>query len=345
MADDDKITNRLEGLFSNLPFVDPDGKAAGRPESAPDLTQPAAEALLLGPAFQAVASETLFAYLFQTTFENVAIGMSLIDPEGRLRRVNDAFCQLLGYTRAELEGVSFQSLAHPEDWKLGIKAMRELHTGVADTARVEMRWLRKDGRIAWVDLHFGLMLDAAGKPAFFTLAALDVSKLHETALELERLIQELSCLSDISQRIDQRPELEQFFEWIVEKAPEALLQPEMAIVAVEYQGRAYGEVDAMVNPARLTHDLLVNRELVGWLYVAYTDERPIAQAESMLVRAIGTLINCYLEIVWQQNQIGKQDNLLTTTETPSPEEIGMSLSEPVGEKPAGALRRLLRPRG
>jgi PAS domain S-box-containing protein len=345
MADEDEITNRLEGLFLNLPFVDPDGKAPREPESLPGLTQPAAEALLLGPAFQAIASETLFAYLFQATFENVALGMSLVDPEGRLRRINETFCQMLGYARAELEGVSFQSLAHPEDLKTGLRAMRELHTGAANTVRVEMRLLRKDERVVWVDLHLGLMLDAAGKPAFFTLAALDVSKLHETALELERLIQELSCLTDISQRIDQRPELEQFFEWIVERVPQALRQPEMCIAAVDYQGLAYGEVEAMINASRMTSDLLINGDTVGWLYVAYKDERPIAQAESVMVKANVSLINGYLEIVWLQKQIEQLDKLLTTMKTASPEEIGVSSNEPASQKPASGLRRFLRPRG
>jgi PAS domain S-box-containing protein len=322
--------------------------------------------VLLQPTFQAVTNENLFAYLFQATFENMAIGMSLIDLQGRLRRVNQAFCQMVGYARDELEGASFQSLAHPEDLCLGIKAMRDLHLGHACTGRVEMRWLREDGRVTWVDLYLGLVLEAAGKPAFFTLAALDVSRQHETALLWENRLQGLSCLSDITHRIDQRPEPEQFFEWIAQRVPAALQQPDLCIVAVEYQGRAYGTVEAMINPARVTYDLIANGALAGWLYVAYKDERHIVQAERTLVSAIVSLVNSYLEIVRQQKQLEELDQLLTTMGVASREELGISRGkppailgftprsihdrkdqkhgEPAGEKFGEALRRMLHPR-
>jgi PAS domain S-box-containing protein len=364
MAENDELTLRLEELFSTIHFVDPDGVGMGELDSS---LEPFAEAALLQPALQAVANENLFAYLFQATFENMAIGMSLVDLQGRLRRVNQAFCQMAGHTRDELEGASFQSLAHPEDLALGIKAMRELHLGHTNTGRVEMRWLREDGRVTWVDLYLGLVLEAAGKPAFFTLAALDVSRQHETARLWEHRLQGLSCLSDITHQIDQRPEPEQFFEWISKRVPAALQEPDLCSVAVEYQGRAYGTVEAMINPARVTHDLIVNGALSGWLYVAYLDERRIAQAERMLVTAIVSLVDSYLEIVRQQKQLEKLDELLTAMGIARLQETGVSTGEPpaasggeagssfdrkafIQDKPAGeklgeTLRRLLHPRG
>jgi PAS domain S-box-containing protein len=363
MAEDDELTLRLEELFSTIPYVDPGGVDDGRTDVS---GEPCGGAVLLQPAFQAVASENLFAYLFQATFENMPVGMSLVDLQGRLRRVNQAFCRMVGRTQEELEGASFQSLAHPEDLALGIKAMRELHLGRTNTARIEMRWLGEDGRVTWVDLSFGLVQEAAGKPAFFTLAALDVSKQHETARLWESRLQGLSCLSDITHQIDQRPEPEQFFEWIAKRVPAALQEPDLCSVAVEYQGRAYGTVEAMINPAHVTFDLIVNGALAGWLYLAYLDERRIANAERVLVTAIVSLVNSYLETVRQQKQLEKLDELLTAMGIAKPQETGVSTGEPpaasggeagssfdrkvfIQNKPAGeklgeTLRRLLHPR-
>ena len=116
-------------------------------------------------------------------------------------------------------------------------------------------------------------------------------------------------------------------------------------------------------------DLLLNAvpgALAGWLYVAYLDERRIANAERVLVTAIVSLVNSYLEIVRQQKQLDKLDQLLATMGVTSLEEIEQSPGEPpavsgdegdssfdrkvfIQDKPAGeklgeALSRLLHPK-
>ena len=48
-------------------------------------------------------------------FENAAIGVSLADLAGRYVQCNPAFQRLLGYSEAELLGLNFKDITHPDD--------------------------------------------------------------------------------------------------------------------------------------------------------------------------------------------------------------------------------------
>ena len=52
---------------------------------------------------------------FRGTFENAAVGIAHKDADGRLLRVNESYCEIVGYTREELVHESFQDFTHPED--------------------------------------------------------------------------------------------------------------------------------------------------------------------------------------------------------------------------------------
>lgn len=180
-----------------MPSVAPDVAPAGRRKSEPAAPGLADRAPQLPPYFQApfyrqaFPGETLPARTLEQSFELQAAGMVLMDLDGRLARANPAFCQMLGYTRVELVGASFQYLALAEDLRLATRAMRAMLLGAARSAHIELRFQRKDGSLARIELHLALLPDNSRKPAYFSILALDVSGRDETAAELPRRIQEL----------------------------------------------------------------------------------------------------------------------------------------------------------
>ena len=58
---------------------------------------------------------------FETVFTAAPTGMAMIGIDGPLIRVNQAFCQLTGYSEAELSRMKFQDLIHPEDSEEDLK--------------------------------------------------------------------------------------------------------------------------------------------------------------------------------------------------------------------------------
>jgi len=52
---------------------------------------------------------------FRRAFDDAAIGMALVSPEGRWLRVNRALAEMTGYSISELTGLAFREITHPED--------------------------------------------------------------------------------------------------------------------------------------------------------------------------------------------------------------------------------------
>src|SRR4051812_39458620 len=52
---------------------------------------------------------------FGDAFEHSAMGMALVAPDAKPLRVNQAFCDMLGYTRAEMLSLSVADITHPDD--------------------------------------------------------------------------------------------------------------------------------------------------------------------------------------------------------------------------------------
>jgi PAS domain-containing protein len=134
MSKSDDLKNRLDEIFSTIP-------ATVVPEPEVELPlQAVAREVAPTPLPE---PETLEAAAFEIGFEHAAVGMVMTTPDGRLQRVNDAFCRMLGYERTELEGFSFQSLTYKDDISVGSDAMKAMLSGKSKTAQIRKRYVQK----------------------------------------------------------------------------------------------------------------------------------------------------------------------------------------------------------
>ena len=93
------------------------------------------------------------ARLLRAMFAATDLGMALVDENGRWVAVNPALCEMLGYTREELEGRSFSEFTHPEDRSHGEVEFESLRSGVKDAAELEKRYIGRDGHVIWVSIR------------------------------------------------------------------------------------------------------------------------------------------------------------------------------------------------
>lgn len=100
--------------------------------------------------------------LFHGTFENAAVGMAHISPDGRLIRVNQQMCLITGYGRDELHEKSFQEITHPEDLQRDLDLTGRLIRGEIDHYRLEKRYIRKDGETVWIRLTASMQNEELG---------------------------------------------------------------------------------------------------------------------------------------------------------------------------------------
>jgi PAS domain S-box-containing protein len=121
---------------------------------------------------------------FRGTFENAAVGIAHTDPAGRFLRVNEKFCAIVGYPRAELLRKAFQDITHPDDLAASIDSLAALMRGESTVFGLEKRYLRKEGSLVWVELFASLQRDAAGKPAYAIAVVQDISERKRLDTEL-----------------------------------------------------------------------------------------------------------------------------------------------------------------
>ena len=80
-------------------------------------------------------------------------------------RVNETFCDIVGYTRDELSAITFQDITHPDDLAAGRREVRPAMRGTARQLRSTGEAIHPQGRVAvWIDLWPSpLQRDAAGR--------------------------------------------------------------------------------------------------------------------------------------------------------------------------------------
>jgi PAS domain S-box-containing protein len=99
---------------------------------------------------------------FRSIFEGAGIGMSVTTPAMGIVLANPALAAFLGYSVAELVGMSVDDLTHPDDIPAQDVLRRQLHAGQRDGYELEKRYVRKDGEIVWGLLHVTAIRDDEG---------------------------------------------------------------------------------------------------------------------------------------------------------------------------------------
>jgi PAS domain S-box-containing protein len=126
---------------------------------------------------------------FRLAFETSAAMMGLISIEGgRFLKVNQAGCDLLGYTEDELLAFNIEDLVHPED-RLAAKARSEsLLTGVKPSTAGMIRYLPKNGATAYGYSSTALVTNGDGEPLHFVTQLVDMTEQHEAESRLMDLV-------------------------------------------------------------------------------------------------------------------------------------------------------------
>jgi PAS domain S-box-containing protein len=118
---------------------------------------------------------------FRSAFEAATIGFSLAELDGPMRAVNQSLCDMIGYSASELEGMTYQSITHPDDVDADVALARRLVAGESDQYRMENRFVHKRGHTVWVLLTVSLVRDVAGQPVHFIGQAAEITMFKEVS--------------------------------------------------------------------------------------------------------------------------------------------------------------------
>jgi diguanylate cyclase (GGDEF)-like protein/PAS domain S-box-containing protein len=124
---------------------------------------------------------------FRRVFEEGAIGMALVGRDYRYIEVNDALCQMLGYTREELLGLSIRDFTHPDDFEIGANLARRAFAGEIPNYRIEKRYRKKTGEDVWVQVSSSMMSAADGSSQYMIGVVQDITERRRAEQELQFL--------------------------------------------------------------------------------------------------------------------------------------------------------------
>lgn len=96
------------------------------------------------------------------TYEAATVGIAETDSEGRMLRVNDAVCKMLGRSRDELLAMNFLEYTHPEDREVDARQYASQVEGTLCNYSLRKRAVTGDGRTVYLDVHSSSVRDADG---------------------------------------------------------------------------------------------------------------------------------------------------------------------------------------
>jgi len=133
---------------------------------------------------------------FRAAFEDAPFGMCLSSLDNQLLRVNQALCQLLGYSKEELLAEGWRGLAHSDDLGRLRRAADEMRIGRAASAEFEKRYIHKQGNVIWVHMRVSVVRDRRGEPAQFITHVQDITDRRHMEDELRKLVSVVESSSD-----------------------------------------------------------------------------------------------------------------------------------------------------
>ena len=120
-------------------------------------------------------------------FDEAPVGMAQVGLDGRTLRVNGALAAMLGYTREELQALSFRDVTHPDDLPADAAAYAAVVERREPSFSVEKRYRRKDGALVWARLTLSAVRDAHGRAELLVGIVEDVTP-HKRAAERLRVL-------------------------------------------------------------------------------------------------------------------------------------------------------------
>ena len=121
---------------------------------------------------------------------NANVGMATVGLDGRVQRVSDSFCRILGRTDEELVGHLLVDVTDLGDHEGGLDDLRRLVAGEIEIVQREKRYQSPAGVQAWVRRSVAAVKDASGDVSHLLIQVEDLTEQRrvEDRLEAKRIL-------------------------------------------------------------------------------------------------------------------------------------------------------------
>ena len=99
---------------------------------------------------------------YRSYYEQGLLGMAVSNTNVQWTDVNDRFCEIFGSSREEILQQKISDFIHPDDLESFHGSYQQLLTGEANHYTVERRYIRKDGRVIYLNIFVKCFRSAEG---------------------------------------------------------------------------------------------------------------------------------------------------------------------------------------
>lgn len=130
---------------------------------------------------------------YRALIDQAMVGVAHCDRDGKLTLVNQKYCEITGYSEAELLNMRMQELTHPDDLPLNLKGFDQLMSD-GMPFEIEKRYRKKDGSIIWVHIGAAAIRNDELKAESAVAVVLDTTERKSTANLLDAQKQSLEMV-------------------------------------------------------------------------------------------------------------------------------------------------------
>jgi PAS domain S-box-containing protein len=128
---------------------------------------------------------------FRKIYEDGPFGMVLADSDFKFISANSTFCEMVGYTEAELQNQTFGDITFADDLVIDLPNIRKLVNKEMPVYKTEKRYIRKDGMLIWGALTVTANFNK-DEQFIYTLAIIeDITSRKETEAKLGKMTERL----------------------------------------------------------------------------------------------------------------------------------------------------------
>jgi PAS domain S-box-containing protein len=122
-----------------------------------------------------------------TTYNHAGIGIAEVDETGRHVRVNNALCDIAGYSPEEMLHRTFFDNTHPDDRGRDRELYAKMVSHGLDRYSLEKRYIRQDGETVWVNIDASCVRDSDGRFLYGVRIIQDIAEQRRAREARQRL--------------------------------------------------------------------------------------------------------------------------------------------------------------
>jgi PAS domain S-box-containing protein len=138
---------------------------------------------------------------FRAIYEQAAISIVQAEPDGKFVGANPRFCELLGYTEAQLQTMLLRDVTHPDDRAADEANLASALVGEQSTFSVEKRYIHANGSVVWTELSATLVTNVDGGTPYWIGAITDITERKRAEEALRRANRALRVASHCNEAV------------------------------------------------------------------------------------------------------------------------------------------------